>query len=68
MREIKVDAPGLEAQPVTYGKALRNHEFYNISDVVPGGFEGVPEAVLDTEYTRWRAQVPHPPKHLWTLA
>ncbi|KAF1924614.1 uncharacterized protein M421DRAFT_278083 [Didymella exigua CBS 183.55] len=49
--DIKVDASGLEAQPVTYGKALRNHLFYNISYVVPGDFEGTPRVVLDINYT-----------------
>ncbi|KAH6633635.1 hypothetical protein C7974DRAFT_175649 [Boeremia exigua] len=49
--DIKVNATGLEAQPVTYGKALRNHLFYNISYVVPEDFEGIPTVVLDIEYT-----------------
>lgn len=49
--DIKVDAEGLELQPVTYGKALRNHLFYNISYVVPEEFKGTPKVVLDIAYT-----------------
>ncbi|XPS81354.1 hypothetical protein M3J07_013318 [Ascochyta lentis] len=49
--DINVDAEGLEFQPVTYGKSLRNHLFYNISYVVPEDFEGTPKMVLDIKYT-----------------
>ncbi|KAF4544405.1 uncharacterized protein LTHEOB_5975 [Lasiodiplodia theobromae] len=49
--EVKVEAEGLERLPVTYGSQLRDHLFYNVSYVVPDGFEGVPEVGLEFEYT-----------------
>ncbi|KAF2850870.1 hypothetical protein T440DRAFT_489340 [Plenodomus tracheiphilus IPT5] len=49
--DIEVKAEGLVKMNVTYGAALRNHLFYNVSYVVPGGFEGVPEVVLGFKYT-----------------
>ncbi|KAI4646498.1 uncharacterized protein J4E79_010560 [Alternaria viburni] len=49
--EIEVEAEGLVKQNVTYGTALRNHLFYNISYVVPEDFEGVPRVELDIKYT-----------------
>ncbi|CAN9127644.1 unnamed protein product [Alternaria alternata] len=49
--EIEVEAEGLVKQNVTYGTALRNHLFYNISYVVPEEFEGVPKVELEIKYT-----------------
>ncbi|KAH6870641.1 hypothetical protein BKA58DRAFT_180334 [Alternaria rosae] len=49
--EIEVEAAGLVKQNVTYGTALRNHLFYNISYVVPEDFEGVPRVELEIRYT-----------------
>ncbi|USP81232.1 hypothetical protein yc1106_08506 [Curvularia clavata] len=48
---ISVEAEGLQKQNVTYGEALRNHLFYNISYVVPEEFKGVPRIELDIRYT-----------------
>ncbi|KAH9874915.1 hypothetical protein J1614_004403, partial [Plenodomus biglobosus] len=45
--DVKVQAQGLVKMNVTYGAALRNHLFYNISYVVPEAFEGVPTVELD---------------------
>jgi hypothetical protein len=49
--QIEVEAEGLVKQNVTYGTALRNHLFYNISYVVPEDFEGVPRVELEIKYT-----------------
>jgi hypothetical protein len=49
--EIEVEAEGLVKQNVTYGTALRNHLFYNISYVVPEEFEGMPKVELGIRYT-----------------
>lgn len=49
--EVRVEAEGLERLPVTYGSQLRDHLFYNVSYVVPEGFEGVPAVGLEFEYT-----------------
>ncbi|KAI8934517.1 hypothetical protein NX059_008216 [Plenodomus lindquistii] len=49
--DVEVQAEGLVKMNVTYGKALRNHLFYNISYAVPEGFMGTPEVVLDLRYT-----------------
>ena len=49
--DVKVDAPGLIKQPVTYGDTHRNHMIYNISYVVPDGFKGVPKMEFQFKYT-----------------
>jgi hypothetical protein len=49
--DIDVHAPGLVKQNVTYGKALRNHLYYNISYAIPEAFEGVPKVEFDIRYT-----------------
>ncbi|KAK7417638.1 hypothetical protein QQX98_004459 [Neonectria punicea] len=49
--KVTVDAPGLEKQPVTYGQQLRDHLYYNISYVVPAGFEGTPKMEFKFRYT-----------------
>jgi hypothetical protein len=49
--DIRVNATGLVKQNVTYGTALRNHLFYNVSYVVPEGFEGTPRVDLGIRYT-----------------
>lgn len=49
--KVDVDAPGLVKQNVTYGTALRNHLFYNISYVVPEDFVGVPKVDLSIAYS-----------------
>ena len=49
--DVEVNAEGLIRQNVTYGKALRNHLFYNVSYVVPEGFVGTPRVELGMRYT-----------------
>ncbi|KAH7070398.1 hypothetical protein BKA63DRAFT_605653 [Paraphoma chrysanthemicola] len=49
--DIEVQAEGLVKQDVTYGKALRNHLFYNVTYVVPKEFVGVPRVELEMKYT-----------------
>lgn len=49
---VDVSAPGLERLPVTASTStLEDHYYYNVSYVVPGGFEGVPRMSLDIRYT-----------------
>ncbi|KAK8867447.1 hypothetical protein PGQ11_006025 [Apiospora arundinis] len=49
--DVNVTAPGLTPLPVSYGKQLRNHWFYNISYAVPADFEGTPQVHFDLAYT-----------------
>ncbi|EON96205.1 hypothetical protein UCRPA7_8296 [Phaeoacremonium minimum UCRPA7] len=47
---VTLSAPGLEKQPVVYGSSVEDHRFYNISYVVPEGFEGVPKVSFEFDY------------------
>ncbi|OOQ88820.1 hypothetical protein PEBR_11594 [Penicillium brasilianum] len=49
--DVTVSAEGLVKQPVIYGATLENNLFYNISYVVPSGFEGTPKVSFKFEYT-----------------
>lgn len=47
-----VTAPGLEKLPVTLSTStLEDHYYYNVSYVVPEGFEGIPAILVEMEYT-----------------
>lgn len=49
---VDVSAPGLEALPVTASTTtLQDHFYYNVSYVVPSGFDGTPLVHLELEYT-----------------
>lgn len=49
--KVNVSAPGLERLPVTASTStLEDHYYYNVSYVVPSGFEGVPGIDLDIEF------------------
>lgn len=49
---VNVSAPGLERLPVTASSSmLEDHYYYNVSYVVPAGFEGVPRVRLAVQYT-----------------
>ncbi|KAF3771106.1 hypothetical protein M406DRAFT_336623 [Cryphonectria parasitica EP155] len=49
---VNVSAPGLVALPVTASASvLEDHYYYNVSWVVPEGFEGVPGVSLEVAYT-----------------
>jgi hypothetical protein len=49
---VNVSSPGLEALPVTASTStLQDHFYYNVSYVVPSGFDGVPQVHLELEYT-----------------
>lgn len=49
---VNVSAPGLEKLPVTASTStLEDHYYYNVSYVVPEGFDGVPKISLDIQYT-----------------
>lgn len=48
---VNVSAPGLEKLPVTASTStLEDHYYYNVSYVVPSGFEGVPSISLGMEF------------------
>jgi hypothetical protein len=49
--DVTVRAEGLVKQPVIYGATLEDNLFYNISYVVPSGFEGTPKVSFKFEYT-----------------
>ncbi|OHF02548.1 hypothetical protein CORC01_02243 [Colletotrichum orchidophilum] len=48
---VNVSAPGLVKLPVSYGKQLRDHWYYNVSYAVPAGFGGIPRVDMTMEYT-----------------
>lgn len=49
--DVTVSAEGLLKQPVIYGATLEDNLFYNISYVVPSGFEGTPKVSFKFDYT-----------------
>lgn len=49
--ELNVTAEGLEILPTVYGSMIYDHYYYNITYVVPEGFEGVPTMSFDFIYT-----------------
>jgi hypothetical protein len=49
--QVNASAPGLEMLPTTYGASLYSRFYYNVTYVVPEGFEGVPTVSFDLEYT-----------------
>jgi hypothetical protein len=49
--KVNVTAPGLQVLPTVYGSMIYDHYYYNITYVVPTGFEGVPKIVFEMEYT-----------------
>ena len=49
---VNVSAPGLLRLPVTAStELLEDHYYYNVSYVVPSGFDGVPTVDMDFQYT-----------------
>jgi hypothetical protein len=48
--KVNVTAPGLEVLPTVYGSMIYDHYYYNITYVVPEGFEGIPKMVFEMEY------------------
>lgn len=49
---VNVSAPGLQRLPVTASSSpLEDHYYYNVSYVVPAGFQGVPRVGLEVQYT-----------------
>jgi hypothetical protein len=49
--DVTVSAEGLVKQPVVYGATLEDNRIYNISYVVPSGFEGTPKVAFKFKYT-----------------
>lgn len=49
--KVNASAPGLELLPTTYGSSIYSHYYYNVTYVVPEGFEQIPTISFDLEYT-----------------
>ncbi|KAI2787842.1 hypothetical protein POX_f08220 [Penicillium oxalicum] len=49
--DVMMNATGLEKQPIVYGATLGDNRFYNISYLVPAGFEGTPRVSFKFKYT-----------------